>query len=1007
LVIELVREKRIIFAPFCLDRANQCLWRDSQAIKLRPKAFAVLDYLLRRPGQLVTKEELLNAIWPETFVGEAVLKVAIRQIREALGDDPKSPRFIETAHRRGYRFIGQITEGEQAQAADQVVGGNNSDSGSPLRAADSPPGVVGRGEALSQMRGWLERMLGGERQIVFVTGEAGIGKTSLVDAFARSIASNRSIRIGRGQCLEHYGTSEAYLPVLEAIGRLCREQLQVVDVLRAHAPMWLLQMPSLVSASDREMLSREVLGATRERMLREMGEALEALATDLPLVLILEDLHWSDYSTLDLISYLARQRQAAQLMLIGTYRPVELIVSRHPLKAVKRELLAKQLCEELPLEYLSREAVAEYLSVRFPANRFPAQLARLIYERTEGNPLFMVNAVDYLAAEGLIGESEGGWELVVAIEKFELGVPDSIKQMIEKQVDHLGAEEQRTLEAASVAGAEFSTLAVVAGLGEDRAAVETRCEGLALRRQFLQDRGVQELPDGEAVARYGFIHALYQNVLYERISATRRIQLHRRIAERGEEVYGERAGEIAAELAMHFERGSDHKRAVKYLQQAADNDIRRFAYQEAVGLARRGLELLWRLPDTAERAQQELCMHLTLGVPLIATEGYAAPEVGRVYLRARELCQQIGDTPDIPEVLWGLWTFYTLRAELGTARELAEEILRQAERLPYPGFALQGHWAMEITFTHLGEFTLALEHFEKALLLYDPEQHLDDGFLYALNPGVAMPCFAAWAHWFLGQPDRASKRINEALALARKLAEPLSLAHAHIFAVILYQLRREARLAQEHAEAAADVSSEHGLALYQAMATIMRGWVLVEQGQPEGAIEQMRLGLADLQATSAELVSPHFMALLGEALGKGRQPEEGIRVLEKALEVAHRNGEGYYLAELYRIKGELVLMQATGQGVSQAAAAGKAVVVPGEPTDTRAEACFRQSIKIAQQQKAKSWELRAVMSLARLYQNQGKREEAHSLLAQVSDSFTEGFDTVDLREAKALLDELS
>ncbi|OLE73710.1 MAG: hypothetical protein AUG12_04155 [Acidobacteria bacterium 13_1_20CM_2_57_8] len=324
---------------------------------LRPKAFAVLDYLLGHPGRLVTKEELLNAVWPGTFVGEAVLKVAIRQVREALGDDPQSPRFIETAHRRGYRFIGPVTESEQTPAQEQEIRNNHAASGPQLRADDSSQRVVGRDEAMSRMRNWLEKMLGGERQIVFVTGEAGIGKTALVDTFARSIAADRSMRICRGQCLEQYGTSEAYLPVLEAVGRLCREERQLVDVLRAHAPMWLLQMPSLVSASDRELLSREVFGATRERMLREMGEALEALTADKPLVLILEDLHWSDYSTLDLISYLARQRQAAPLMLIGTYRTAELILSGHPLKAVKRELLAKQQCEELPLEYLSEEAV--------------------------------------------------------------------------------------------------------------------------------------------------------------------------------------------------------------------------------------------------------------------------------------------------------------------------------------------------------------------------------------------------------------------------------------------------------------------------------------------------------------------------------------------------------------------------------------------------------------------------------------------------------------------------
>jgi len=990
-------EKRIVFDPFCLDLSNQCLWRGAQVIKLRPKAFAVLDYLLGHRGQLVTKEELLNAVWPGTFVGEAVLKVAIRQIREALSDDPNSPRFIETAHRRGYRFI----------SPDREIKSNKAVSGLSRRAADSSKGVVGRDDALSRMRSRLEKMVGGERQIVFVTGEAGIGKTALVDTFARNIASDRSIRISRGQCLEQYGTSEAYLPVLEAIGRLCREQGEVIDVLRAHAPMWLLQMPSLLSASDRELLSREVAGATRERMLREMGEALEALTADVPLVLILEDLHWSDYSTLDLISYLARQRQAAQLMLIGTYRIVELIVSGHPLKAVKQELLAKQQCEELPLEYLTEAAVAEYLSVRFPTNRFPAQLAALIHERTEGNPLFMVNAIDYLAAEQLIVEFGDRWELVVGIEKVEVGVPESIKQMIEKQFDRLDANEQRTLEVASVAGSEFSTLAVAAGLGEDQAIVEVRCQELARQRQFIQDCGVQELPSREAVSRYGFIHALYQNVLYERVSASRRIQLHRRIGEREENLYGDRAGEAAVELAMHFERGRDYERTANYLQTAAENAIRRFAYHEAVALARRGLELLKRLADTAERTRQELRLHLTLGVPLIATEGYAAPDVGSTYMRARELSQQLGETPEIPQILWGLWSFCLLRAELETAREIAEEFLRLAERLPYPGLAMRGHVATQITFIHLGEFAPAMNHFEKALLLFDPERHRDDFFRYTQNPGVAMRCFAAWALWFLGQPDQASDRMEEALTVARQLSEPHGLAHALFFAAILHQLRREARMAQERAEAVIAVSCEHGLMMYRAHATITLGWALIEQGLQENAIEQMREGLAAREATGTELMRPHLLAQLADALGKVRQPGEGLRVLDEALAVADRNGEQCYQAELYRLRGELLLMQSTRRAVSHSATGGKAVTQAERPAVTIAEDCFGQSIKIAQRQKAKSLELRAVMSMARLYQNQGRQKEARDPLTQIYDSFTEGFATTDLREAKALLDALS
>jgi predicted ATPase len=965
----------------------------------------VLNYLLKRPGQLVIKEELLNSIWPETFVSDAVVKVTIRQLRKALGDNPKSPRFIETAHRRGYRFIGQIAEGGPMTA--------DRESGSPRTIAfshlpdDSSRGFVGRDEALTRLQGWLQKMLRGERQIIFVTGESGIGKTALVDTFARSIAFDQRIRIGRGQCLEQYGTGEAYLPVLEAIGRLCREHKHVADVLHAHAPMWLLQMPSLVSDADRELLNRGLPGATRERMLREMGEALEVLTTEMPLVLILEDLHWSDYSTLDLISYLARQRQPAQLMLIGTYRTVELIVSGHPLQAVKQELLAKHQCEELPLEDLSKNAVVKYLSFRFPGNRFPAGLATLIHERTEGNPLFMVNAVDFLVAEGLVVEHEQGWELAVEIEKAKVGVPDSIKQMIERQLDHLEAQKQRTLEAASVAGAEFSTLAVAAGLGEDVTVVEAHCDELARHHQFIQDRGVQELPHGEASTRYGFIHSLYQNVLYERISDSRRARLHRRIGERGEEIYGENARAIAAELAMHFERGRDYKRAAKHFQQAADNAIRRFAYREAVGLARWGLELLRKLPDTAERAERELTMQLTLGVPLIATEGYAAPDVGNVYLKARELCQELGGTADVSEVLWGLRTYHTMRAEFATAREIAEEFLRLAERLPHPGLAMRGHWAMEIIFLHLGEFALALEHYEKALSFYDPKHHLEDAFLYVQNPGVTMRCFAAWSLWFLGYPEQASTRIKEAVSLARELSEPYVLAQALFFAAVLHQLRREARKAQKNAEAAIAVSREHGLALYEAMSTATRGWALMWQGLQEVGIEQMVEGLANHRLTGAEVILPHFLALLVEAFGKTGQVEQGLRVLDESLGVVHRNGERYYLAELYRIKGELLVLRASDRRLSRAAPSGKTVSEARIAEVAQAESCFHQSIEIARQQKAKSWELRAVMSLARLYQNQNKRAEAQILLEQIYHQFTEGFDTADLREGKLLLDELS
>jgi predicted ATPase len=649
-------------------------------------------------------------------------------------------------------------------------------------------------------------------------------------------------------------------------------------------------------------------------------------------------------------------------------------VSDHPLKTGKQELLAKQQCEELPLEYLTEAAVSEYLAVRFPRHRFPAGLARLIHDRTDGNPLFMVNAADYLMESGLIVERANGWDLVADIDNFEIGVPDNMKQMIERQVDHLGVEKKLILEAASVAGVEFSTPALAAGLEEELDVVEARCSELAAQRQFIQDCGFHELPTGEVVTRYGFVHALYQNVLYERLPAARRVHLHRLIAERGEEVYGERAVEISAELAMHFERGRDYKRAVYYLKQGAENAIRRFAYQEAVGLARHGIELLSKLPNTRESLNEALCLHLTLGVPLIAIEGYASPNVGEVYMKAHELYEQLGDTPDVSEVLWGLWTFEMLSAELETARHIAEQFLRLSERLPYPGLALRGHWALEITFTHCGHFELALDHYEKALALYDPAQHRDDSFLYALNPGVAMPCFAAWSLWCLGRPDQALDRIQEAISLARELREPQGLAHAFFFASVLYHLRRDLRMTQECAEAVINITLEHGLVLYQAMATIIQGWTLSEQGRVNEGIDRMREGMAALDATGTALVRPHFLALLANSLSKVQQDEEALRLLDEAITMVANNDERYFEAELYRLKGELLFAQ----------------------NPTTAEPCFQRSLEIAESQKAKSWQLRTAMSLAHRYQR-------HDKLREVYNSFTEGFDTEDLREANALL----
>jgi DNA-binding winged helix-turn-helix (wHTH) protein len=634
--MEMRKEETIVFPPFQLDTANERLYRGSESITLRPKAFDLLFYLLRHPNQLATKQELLEACWPGTVVTDTVLKVCIREIREVLHDDPKSPSFIETVHRRGYRFIGQIEQSNPDLRRDQrpltsTAASRHSgyryleatEIGSPkaLRPGDSGrlvlrssflpsprPSValVGRESSLARLRSCLALMRCGDRKVVFITGEAGIGKTSLVEVFLQEAVGDSRVLVARGHCLEQYGSGEAYLPVLEAISRLCDGQTRsrMADVLRRNAPTWLQQMPWLMEDSDWESLQRSVIGATRERMLREMADALESLTSDTPLVLVLEDLHWSDYSTLDLVSYVARRPAPAQLMILATYRPVDVAISDHPLKSVKQELQSHRQCEEIPLEYLQPDAVRLYLNARYSEHQLPAALGELLHQRTDGNPFFLVNAVDLMESEGLIAKANSHWTLTAPLDELEMGVPESIRQMIEKQIGRLDPEQQRVLEAAAVAGVEFSTSAVAAGLEQTILPIEEQCEQLARRQLFLRVSGESIYPDGLVTERYAFIHSLYQEVLYQRISGARRARIHLLIGERGEELYGEFASEVAAELAMHFEMGRDYRRAVKYLRHAAQNHLLRYANREALAYLNRALNIVNRWPPNERDSER-------------------------------------------------------------------------------------------------------------------------------------------------------------------------------------------------------------------------------------------------------------------------------------------------------------------------------------------------------------------------------------------------------------------
>jgi DNA-binding winged helix-turn-helix (wHTH) protein len=505
------------FAPFRLDNVNQCLWRhtdggNDECIRLTPKPFAILRYLVEHAGRLVTQDELLNAVWPNTFVQPEVLKTHILDVRSALGDRAKNPQFIETLPRRGYQFI------------------------APVRSAASEPAfglpshkLVGRGVELSQLGSCLWRALGGQRQIVFITGEAGIGKASLVDEFLqRALTDAPNIRIARGSSIEGYGGKEAYYPVLEALSQTCRVfgGGAIARTLSAHAPTWLVQFPALVTAEQRRTLQHEILGATRERMMREICEALETISSDTPLVLVLENLHWADTSTVDFISALARRRGSANLMLICTYRTPDATLAQNPLRAVKQELLLHQLCREISLEPLTEAEVSKYLANEAGGAAVPAALATLIYRHSEGNPLFMVAALEQMCDRGLIGLENGTWKIKAALEKIHLEPPEHLREMIELQIEKLSADEQRVLELASGKGISFTANDSAIGKSINQEDFEKTCEALSRRQHMVRRRATRKFPDGTTCPCYEFIHSLYRDIFYQRQSPGHRTMLH-------------------------------------------------------------------------------------------------------------------------------------------------------------------------------------------------------------------------------------------------------------------------------------------------------------------------------------------------------------------------------------------------------------------------------------------------------------------------------------------------
>jgi len=973
------------FPPFKLDAVNQELWCEGSKLVLRPKTFSLLLYFLEHPDRLIRKDELLDAVWPGVFVGDSVLRGCIQEIRKALNDDPREPRFLGTVARRGYRFIGELDDGDSSvrdgKKPLEIPSVPLSMDNSKTAAASS---LVERESQMKELQAALEVAARGHRRLVFITGEPGIGKTALVDAFLSELIGRGAFWAARGQCIEQYGAGEAYMPVLEALTGLCRNYGdRALRVLDRHAPTWLEQMPSLLNGAELQALARRNQTSSRERMLRELAEAVEMLTVQQPLVLVLEDLHQSDPATLDALSMLSQRREPARLLMLGSYRPAEVRPGTHTLRTIASELHLHGLSHEITLQFLTQAAVDRYLAQRFSWSAVPAALSRQIHRHTDGNPLFVVSFVNLLVMNGVIAPSEGAWRLVTPVEQVALDVPDSLRLMVEKQVEGLSSEAQRLLDAASVAGVSFSPASLSDSLGLRTDEIDEICSTLARRGLLLKPHGIEERPSEGDNTRYSFIHELYQQVLYERLSAGRRTRLHLLVGESKERAFGKDAGNIASELAVHFEEGRDYRRAIKYLEVAARNVARRYANREAIAYLTHGLKLLEALPQDHQTLEQELSLLMVAGPAVLAIKGYTAVDVGRTYARARNLCQILGKP--LFTVLRGLWVFHYMRAELTKARDLADALLKLAKSEKAADLLLESHYALAATQTCRGEFETAYTHATKGVGLYHPTNHRQHAFHYGQEPGVYCLLWESIDLWFLGSPVQAREKCLTMLSVAREAGHPFSLTTALFMAAILHQLCGDEAGVQEFTEAGGALAAEQGFTFWSAWKPIMQGWLLTERGQIAEGLSTISYGVRTLEYMETLWLQPYFLALLADAYGAAREPQDGLAVIATGISQAEKTGQHFFDAEMYRLRGELKLLE-------------------GSPNlESEAQQCFERAMEIAQLQSGKCLELRATVSLARLLLSCGQRDRAKNLLGRICGQFTRRPATRDLREAKALL----
>jgi class 3 adenylate cyclase/predicted ATPase len=838
--------------------------------------------------------------------------------------------------------------------------------------------LVGRRAEVTLLSERWEQAREGMGQVVLISGEAGIGKSRLVQSLYERVTREAHIHL---ECrCSPYHQHSAFSPLVDLLERTVgfegyesdKAKLSKLEALLAPLRFRMDDAVPLLAALLSIGLGEayEPLEMTpqqqRQRTLTALLGMVMAWSEQQPVLFVTEDLHWIDPSTKEFLDLLIDQAPTLPFLAVLTCRP-----TFQPPWGLRTHL------HSLMLNRLSSQQVEEMVGGVTSGKSLPSEVTNHIVSRTDGVPLFVEELTQAVLESGLLQETKGRYELSAPLPV--LSIPTTLHASLLARLDRLGTAKGMAQWGAAL-GRQFSYALLQASSQREEDALQRDLK-LLVEAELLYQRGIAPH------ATYQFNHALIQEAAYESLLRTTRQYYHQRIAQTLTARFPETVQTQPELVAYHYTAAGLHEHAMAYWQQAGRVAQERSAHEEAIAHLSKGLEGLMTLSESDERDQQELAFCIDLGKSLTTTKGWSGPEAETTYVRAWELCQRTGNTSQLASVLWGYSQVYVVRADLTKHREVGTQLLSLAEQRPDATLLMLAHWLQGTNLFHTGDYVASLQHLEQAYALYDPQRRPTHVTL-GVDLRVFTLAYISHALWGLGYPEHAVLRSGEALALAQEVHHPFSCALAQAYAAMLYQFRQEPHTANEHANLALALCSEHNIAYYRAWATIMQGWSLAEQGQQEEGIAQMHQGLTTIQATGGKLRLPYYLALLAKVYGYRRQVEKSVRLLDEACADMKQTGEHFWRAEQHRLQGELLLADSTTH-------------------HTTAAAYLHQALEVARKQQAKSLELRAATSLARLWQSQGKCQEAHDLLAPIYNWFTEGFDTIDLKDAKALFAELA